>query len=220
MVLFFAGYFLIADHPLFPVTVMPATSLDQIIGFQPWALWIYASLWIYVSLAPGLIEDRRELISYALAALCLSLAGMAVFVLWPTAAPQAGIDWARYPSYAFLKKADGARNAFPSLHVAFSVFSGLWMDRILRRTGAPVAARALNTAWALAIIYSTLATKQHVVLDAAAGAVFGGETAMLLRRFLHRHGETASGTAAEFPAGASVASRTADEGLDTHTGSE
>ena len=220
MVLFFAAYFLIANHPLFAVTVMPRTSLDRLIEFEPWALWIYASLWIYVSLAPGLIDDRRELISYALAALCLSLAGMTVFVLWPTAAPQAGVDWAHYPSYAFLKKADAARNAFPSLHVAFSVFSGLWIDRVLRRTGSPAATRALNAAWALAIIYSTLATKQHVVLDAAAGAVLGGGTAILLRRFLHRRGEAASVAAAEFPAGVGVAARAGDPRFDAGTGGE
>jgi membrane-associated phospholipid phosphatase len=36
-----------------------------------------------------------------------------------------------------------------------------------------VTPRILNGLWCLAIIYSTLATKQHVALDAAAGAVLG-----------------------------------------------
>jgi len=195
MALFFAAYFLVADHPLFAVTVMPTTSLDRLIGFQPWALWLYASLWVYVSLAPGLIDDRRELLSYAAAALCLSAAGMAVFVLWPTATPVSAVDWTRYPAYDFLKSADRARNACPSLHVAFSVFSGIWIHRILRRIRAPVAVRVLNAAWALGIIYSTLATRQHVVLDGLAGALLGGEAALLHLRFLRRAGRSAPAAA-------------------------
>ena len=136
--------------------------------------------------APGLIVDRRELLFYGLAALGLSLAGMVVFFFWPTATPQSVIDWARYPSYAFLKNADLARNACPSLHVAFVVFSGFWIDRILHRMKTRTVIRVLNVLWGLGIIYSTLATKQHVVLDVLGGAVLGGGAAALHRHFLYR----------------------------------
>lgn len=186
MVLFFVGYFLVANHPVFPVTVIPTTALDRVIGFQPWSLVFYASLWIYVSLPPGLIVDRRELYVYGLAALGLSLAGMAVFFFWPTATPQPDIDWARYPAYAFLKTADQARNACPSLHVAFSVFSGFWIDRMLRRMNTRAFIRVLNVVWGLGIVYSTLATKQHVALDALGGAVLGATAAALHWRYLER----------------------------------
>jgi membrane-associated phospholipid phosphatase len=184
--LFFVGYFLLANHPLFPVTLMPTTGLDRIIGFQPWALGLYASLWIYVSLPPGLIVERRELLFYGLAALGLSLAGMIVFFFWPTATPQPVIDWARYPLYAFLKHADLTRNACPSLHVAFAVFSGFWIDRMLRRMKTHAVIRVLNVLWGLGIIYSTLATKQHVVLDVLGGAILGGGAAVLHWHFLYR----------------------------------
>lgn len=186
MVLFFVGYFLIANHPLFPVTLIPSTSLDRVIGFQPWALGLYASLWVYVSLPPGLIVERRELVIYGVAALCLSFAGMAVFFFWPTATPQPVIDWARYPSYVFLKNADQARNACPSLHVAFAVFSGFWIDRMLRRMDTRALIRVLNVIWGLGIVYSTLATKQHVALDALGGAILGGAAAALHGHYLQR----------------------------------
>lgn len=186
MVLFFVGYFLVAQHPVFSVTPIPDTGLDRAIGFQPWALWLYASLWVYVSLPPGLIVDRRELVTYGLAALWLSLAGMIVFFLWPTATPQPDIDWIRYPSYAFLKTADQARNACPSLHVAFAVFSGFWIDRMLCRMNTRVPIRLMNVVWGLAIIYSTLATKQHVALDALGGAALGGIAAVLHWHYLQR----------------------------------
>lgn len=199
MALFFVGYFLLADHPLFAVTVMPDTAVDRLIGFQPWALWLYGSLWVYVSLAPGLIGERRELVAFAIAALGLSLAGMAVFFLWPTATPVSAVDWARYPAYAFLKNADRARNACPSLHVAFSVFSGICIARVLRRIHAPAAVRLLNAAWALAIVYSTLATKQHVALDGVAGALLGGEAALLYLRYLRRRAPAPAAARATAP---------------------
>lgn len=184
MVLFFVGYFLIANHPAFPVTLIPTTSLDRVIGFQPWALGLYASLWVYVSLPPGLIIERRELMIYGVAALCLSLAGMTVFFFWPTATPQPAIDWARYPSYAFLKNADQARNACPSLHVAFAVFSGFWIDRMLRRMDTRALIRAFNVIWGLGIVYSTLATKQHVALDVLGGAILGAVAVALHAHYL------------------------------------
>lgn len=202
MALFMLGYFLIAFHPAFPVTVIPETALDRIIGFQPWALGFYVSLWVYVSLAPGLIDDRRELLDYAFAALCMSAVGLAVMFLWPTATPQSAVDWARYPAYDFLKNADDARNACPSLHVAFSVFSGIWIDRVLRRMRTRLWIRGLNALWALGIVYSTLATKQHVVLDVAVGAVLGWETSALLRHFLRRRETRAA--AGTVPTGESV----------------
>lgn len=173
MALFFVGYFLLADHPDFPVTMMPLTALDHLIRFQPWALGLYASLWLYVTLPPALQGTRRDLVIYGTAALALSLAGMLVFFLWPTATPQPNIDWSHYPSYAFLKTVDQARNACPSLHVAFAVFSGFWLDRILVQIRARTGLRVFNILWGLGIIYSTMATKQHVALDAYAGACLG-----------------------------------------------
>ena len=186
MALFFVGYFLLADHPDFPVIMMPDTALDRLIGFQPWALGLYASLWLYVTLPPALVGSRRELLTYGLAALALSLAGMLVFFLWPTATPQPHIDWARYPSYAFLKTVDQARNACPSLHVAFAVFSGFWLDRILVQVRARTWLRGLSILWGLGIIYSTLATKQHVALDAYAGACLGAVAAAMHYYSLNR----------------------------------
>lgn len=174
MALFFVGYFYLADHPHFPVTMMPETWVDRLVPFQPWALGLYASLWLYVTLPPALAGSRRELVVYGAAALALSIAGMVVFFCWPTATPQPDVDWALHPSYGFLKTVDQARNACPSLHVAFAVFSGFWLDRVLVRLRARDWLRGLNVLWGLGIIYSTLATKQHVALDALAGAALAG----------------------------------------------
>lgn len=176
--LFFLAYFALLDHPLFAVTTMPLTAFDRLIGFQPAAIFLYFSLWVYIIVPPGLLRRRGTLLYYYAGAAVLGGAGLAIYLLWPTAAPAVAVDWARYPGYRFLKSVDRTGNAMPSLHAAFTVFSGLWTDEILRRPGrlslVRAAGRALNAAWGAGILWSTLATKQHVMVDLVAGIAFGG----------------------------------------------
>lgn len=171
--LFLGAYFYLLKEPAYPTTVMPITWLDGLIGFQPLALPMYISLWVYVSLPPAFLATRRELYGYGLAMAGTCLAGLVVFYLWPTAVPAAGIDWAQYPDVDFLKSLDASGNACPSLHVATAVFSGIWLHRLLRRFGAPPWIFIFNWTWCVGIVYSTLATRQHVAVDVLAGLVLG-----------------------------------------------
>ncbi|MDN5864714.1 MAG: phosphatase PAP2 family protein [Gammaproteobacteria bacterium] len=180
--LFLGAYFLLLYFPLFPVTVMPETALDRWIGFHPWAIVLYFSLWAYVSVPPALCDGLHSLLRYMYGAIGLGLAGMLVFLFWPTATPEFGIDWTRYPSFDFLKSVDLARNAFPSLHAAFAVFSGLWIGRQLREIQAPWMLGGVNVLWCLAILYATIATRQHVTLDTCAGILLGAVAFILHRQ--------------------------------------
>ncbi len=184
MTVFFIAYFGVLNHPLFPVRVMPLTVIDRLVGFQPAVLPLYLSLWFYVSLASALVADRRELVSYGLAAVGLSVVGLGIFLFWPTAVPPPGVDWSQHPGFTFLKGADAAGNACPSLHVAFAVFSAIWFERLLRQLGAGRGVRLFNWLWCLGILYSTIAIRQHVFLDVLAGAVLGAMVAALHLRWL------------------------------------
>ena len=170
---FMVGYFILLRHPLFPVTLIPLTGLDRLIGFEPWSLVPYASLWFYISCAPMLLSGRRQYWLYGSSMVLLAAVGFTVFLFWPTAVPPPDVDWGRYPYVAFLKAVDATGNACPSLHVAYAVLTALWLERLLEEIGAPGWLRALNWLWCAAIGYSTLATKQHVALDLAAGALLG-----------------------------------------------
>ena len=181
---FFVAYFWVLKHPFFPVTTMPLIALDRWVAFRPEAFYLYVSLWLYVSLAPALLEDRREVLSYGLATGVLSLLGLGIFMLWPTAVPSFALDWSAHPSLAFLKTVDVAGNACPSLHVAFAVFTGLWLERTLKEMGEPGLVRSVNALWCFGIVYSTLAIRQHVALDAAAGAALGAAVALVHMRSL------------------------------------
>jgi membrane-associated phospholipid phosphatase len=190
MAAFFLAYFWVLRYPLHAVTVMPLTVVDRWIGLQPAALPLYISLWVYVSLAPALIIDRRELVACGLAWVTLSLIGLAVFLCWPTAVPAPDIDWSLYPSLVFLKSADAAGNACPSLHVAFAVLSACWLGGLLRRLGAGRAIRIFNGLWCVGILYSTIATRQHVFLDVLAGAALGAGVAVASQRWWNPRGVT------------------------------
>lgn len=171
MWLFFIAYFHLLRHPVRPVTEMPLTALDHWIAFEPSAMAAYVSLWLYVGIPAGLMATLRQLIVYGLWAAALCGAGLAVFYVFPTAIPppQLPADVASYPGFALLQGVDAAGNACPSLHVATAVFSAIWIERLLRDVRAPWPLRCINWAWVLLIVHSTLAIKQHVVLDAVAG---------------------------------------------------
>jgi membrane-associated phospholipid phosphatase len=133
----------------------------------------YGSLWLYVSLAPALLTTKHELLSHAAAWTGLSIAGLAIFYFWPTAVPAYSVEWAPPADFAFLRKIDASGNACPSLHVAFAVMTAVWFERLLREMGAARLARAINWLWCAAIVYSTMAIRQHVALDVLAGAGLG-----------------------------------------------
>jgi hypothetical protein len=171
--LFFQGYFHTLRQPVNPVTTMPLTPLDTWIPFEPWAIVPYFSLWFYVGIAPGLLLRWRDLIVYGLWAAALCAGGLAIFHAWPTEVPARAPEMAGLPGFALLAGVDGAGNACPSLHVATAVFTATWVERLLRAVGAPGALRAINLLWLLAIVWSTVAVRQHVVLDVVAGLGWG-----------------------------------------------
>jgi membrane-associated phospholipid phosphatase len=172
MALFFLGYLYILKHAYFPVTTMPLTAVDRLIPYQGSGWVLYVSLWAYVQLPLSLIDNRRDLFLYGWSATGISMIGFAFFILWPTAVPPIADDVAG-SLFSGIRSIDTTGNSCPSLHVAFSVFTALWLGRFLRKNMPSATLQLLNLLWCLGIVYSTLATKQHVALDAGAGAVLG-----------------------------------------------
>lgn len=183
MGVFFIGYFHTLHNPAYPVLPMPLTALDRLIPFQPQALAVYLSLWVYVGIAPGLMLTLREMLVYAGWAALLCLAGLTCFHFWPTAVPPRTMDLSGLAGFTLLQGVDASGNACPSLHVASAMFTAIWVERLLRIVQAPAALRALNALWFVAIAYATVAVRQHVVLDVAGGIVLGGAFAALSMRW-------------------------------------
>jgi membrane-associated phospholipid phosphatase len=64
---------------------------------------------------------------------------------------------------------DATGNACPSLHVATAVFTAAWLHRLLGQIGFGAAWRIGNALWVVGIVWSTVAVRQHVVLDVVGG---------------------------------------------------
>lgn len=181
--LFFVAYFHLLRNPGHPLTQMPLSWLDLAVPFEPAALYIYLSLWFYVGIAPGLMFSLRQLFMYGVWSLVLCLAGLAIFRFWPTEVPFREIDLARHPAFAVLRGVDASGNACPSMHVAAAIFAAIHIGRIFRAERAARCLRAANGVWFLAIVWSTLAVRQHVALDALAGALLGATVALASLRW-------------------------------------
>lgn len=169
---FFPLYFWVMRHSG-EAWVLPLTPIDRLVAFWPALLPVYLSLWLYIALPVLFSRDRRELTAFSLACALMTTIALVVFWCLPTAIPNFTIDTSPGTTLHFLKTKDSAGNAFPSLHVSFSVFACVVLARQLRSVGAPAWLRGLNLAWAAGIVYSTMAVRQHVLIDVGGGFVLG-----------------------------------------------
>ena len=175
--LFFVAYFHLLHHPEHAVRTVPLTALDRIIPFEPAALFVYLTLWLYVGVGPGLQPNLRALVAYGFWIGGLCAAGLVIFLLWPTNVPPTGVDPSRYAGFSMLQGVDAAGNTCPSMHVA-ATFTMLRLQDVWRRIGAPALIQIINLTWCSAIVLSTLFIKQHVVLDVISGALLGASFAV------------------------------------------
>ena len=190
MALFFWGYFFVLENSQQPTVIMPSTFIDPWIPFSPLAFPAYVSLWLYVSLPPALIGSLRSLLLFGLWIALLCLCCLGIFWFYPTTVPLSDIDWALHPEMALIKGIDAAGNACPSLHVASAVFSAVWLKRLFRNISAPLWLRGFSVVHCVLILWSTIATRQHVVLDVLAGLALGLLFGWLSLRQVERAGAT------------------------------
>ena len=186
MALFFWAYLYLLKAPAFAVTTIALTAVDDWIGFAPLALIPYLSLWFYCALPVVLMPTRLRLLGFGAWIGLMSLLALAIFYFWPSTVPPAHIDWTQYPGVAFLKGVDAAGNACPSMHVAASVYTCIWLYRLLGELRLGWRVQSWQMLWGLAIVYSTMATKQHVALDVLAGTLLGLGFAVLSLRWDNR----------------------------------
>ncbi len=143
------------------------------IGFNPTWIWPYQSAYLLLTIIPWVAESPVELQRYARGFVLLSCAGFACFLFWPVAGPRP-VEAPADALYRFMLRYDRATNTFPSLHVGLTTYTVLFGVRTSRGR-LPAWARgvliAIAVAWAAAIDYATIATKQHFAVDVLAGAL-------------------------------------------------
>lgn len=167
---FLLQYFPAAD----PVELSPS-AWDLALPFLPESMWIYQSLYPLL-LAAGMMTGTIRNLKHFVHSLLFSSAGaFIVFLVFPTSVPRPFEPGGLYGVWTLFEKSS---NALPSLHAAFCVLLLLFFPHVLR-TGP---SRVLCAAWTLAILLSTLTTKQHILIDLAFGGALGGLAFFVTRR--------------------------------------
>ncbi len=157
--------------------------IDAFIPFLPEAVIIYLSFLLFIPVSTmGLSWERFVLVLTS--GLVATAAAFLVFITFPTAVhrpPGAILEGHWLASlYDRLHKVDTPANACPSLHVALSLIAAFGSSRSHPRFAV--------TVWIAAgsIALSTILTKQHTVVDVAAGAVLAVAAVSIVRRSLDR----------------------------------
>ncbi len=162
-------YYTLQRLVFFPVTPMAETTLDRALPFVPGAAWVYVSLFVALPVPPLLLTDRRDLGRYCAGLVLVSVISDFFFLCTPTGvARPPGQAWD--VAYRLVLATDVPLNACPSLHASLAVFTALWCDRLAGSFAHPRRWRMAAWSWTVAVLLSTLLTRQHVLLDLVAGA--------------------------------------------------
>lgn len=146
------------------------TALDRLLPFLPWTVAVYFGGYLFwlvnYSLCAFGGETQRD--RFFCADLAAKTICFALFILLPTTnvRPDVVGDDLWSALMRLLYRLDAADNLFPSIHCLTSWLS--WIT-VRKRQDIPCAYRIASLIAAVAICFSTLTTRQHVLVD-----VFGG----------------------------------------------
>ena len=145
---------------------IPETIIDKYIPKLSWSVYIYNFIY-YLGFGALLIfiKSYKEFVNLCFNALLLLISLVIFFMLLPTMLPNHSRN--KNENNSFLKLAqscDKLSNAFPSAHVAISVFIAY---KLKKNIG--------NYAYIFPLLIFTtcLTTKQHFCIDCIGGAVWG-----------------------------------------------
>ncbi|MFO0612933.1 MAG: phosphatase PAP2 family protein [Polyangiaceae bacterium] len=168
------GYQACKWEPFFAPHALPMTAIDRAIPFIPETVWAYgtvsyATLLLYLILKKP-ADARRLFVSLVVGSFFCTL----VFALYPTIYPRE-----LYPTpsgtsltiqrLAELRDADSPANCMPSLHVVIATCLALFFAEKERHR----ALRVAGPIWAALVMFTTLTTKQHYLIDIPTGMVAG-----------------------------------------------
>jgi len=161
------GVYTLTDRLQSTGTVLPPSAIDRGIPFSPTAIWLYLSFFIIVPL--GYLLAPIERVKWLRAAMQLAAVGAgAIYLLWPTTLvyPQDKGDGLSSQLLAALTQVDSLQNCLPSLHMALTVLAVWALSDKQRKVRT-----ALLLVWALAIAFSILQLRRHLLVDLVSGAL-------------------------------------------------
>ena len=169
---FCVPFFSIEYFPLFPARQLRPTQLDLWLGHDTRWVWAYVSLYLYMPIVPLLLVQRSHLLRWTAGMIGMSAVAFVVFLIYPTAAARPSPQGTQLV-YQWLVTVDRPSNAVPSLHCAFAVYTALSAEVALHAFRPTWRWRTAMWVWCTLICASTMLTKQHMLIDAVAGAFLG-----------------------------------------------
>ncbi|CAI0744070.1 PAP2 superfamily [Serratia entomophila] len=169
--------------------LIPPSTIDRWIPFNPAAIWLYLSFFIIIPFGYLLAPVGR--VRWLAAAMQLTaLSAGAVYLLWPTTMtyPADGGTGLSSRLLAALSAVDSRQNCLPSLHMALTVLA-VWALSDRRRK----LRTALFILWALAIAFSILQLRRHLLIDLVSGALLALFVGWLVQRALSARRENVKG---------------------------
>ena len=148
------------------------TDLDHAIPFNSHFIWIYHTFIPVIAVTLIFLLKKKDLFIRATAALLIATIILAFFyIVFPSFYPRGNfIDTQSISGYVvdLTRQLDGAHNTFPSSHVTFS-----WLATFFISLSACAKRNSWikvgYIVWAILISISTLAVKQHYIVDVLAG---------------------------------------------------
>jgi len=172
--LFWGGYFGLEHLERVPVATMPVWAIDRMIPFMPGAALIYLSQFVTMPVVIWLMVSHRQLLLACRGLLLLVGVSFLVFYCWPTAIVRPALAPGHFLLYDLVVSIDQNRNACPSLHAGFGVFTAGCAWQVFQGWQYRHWLVTVVWIWTAAILAATLLIKQHVFLDLLAGSLLGG----------------------------------------------
>lgn len=156
----------------------PATALDGRLPVIPSLIFVYFSTYLLGALPALIVGDVALYVRFAVSYGIITALSAAVQLAYPSeivrleTEGRPGLSWRLIGWFQGVCKPYGN---FPSVHVAFAVLAVI--------AGFVVAGPVVGSlflVWAALVAASTLALRQHYILDALAGAALGGAVTALV----------------------------------------
>ncbi|MDE1167726.1 MAG: phosphatase PAP2 family protein [Pseudomonas sp.] len=147
--------------------VISPSLIDRLIAFNPHAIWLYLSFFIMIPLA-YLLAPTERVKGLARAMQFSALGAGVVYVAWPTTMVYP-LDHGTSLSSSVLSalaQFDSKQNCLPSLHMALTVLA-VWAVGDAKHKVRTL----FFTLWAVAIAFSILQLRRHLLIDLVCGAL-------------------------------------------------
>jgi len=175
---FWAGGYLLSGLLAYHGTFMSmAIPLDRHIPFTPEWIFVYLTVYFVFLLPLFYLDDRCKLVTLDLAQMLALTFSYTMFLYCPVAIDRPQIPVTDFASWTVsaVQGNDPPWNCFPSTHCVACTVATLAMIEVNWKLGFWC---VLST---VAICISTVMTKQHFVLDAAAGILLGAAFFLLAK---------------------------------------